>query len=721
MRSRKDDLTAVVERRAPSDWSLCPTEEKLQRDGPSSEQRSAIDVISLLDEKFDFDVSLSSESSRAEDEDDVFLEPSIQGVEGAPVNLVSHHEEVAVRVRTSWDPFSGDQLDAVCQEAHRLADQLQSSELQKPQGVDKFATSTDKEHFIQDAEAKLGALAQHPSMCSPVKRQTFLVQDSPMKDLPPAIQHRLQRGSSTASSAHSARSTGPSARLSTRLSTSSPANAAKTRTALRGRAMLGVVLPSKPAAPRTSCSNSKSAAERSRLQPINKVAPARKLSPSPGPTNRAQSCEDLQSDSASVASDVSDSSLNSSIVGKRTLAPPTKVVRNQSGLKAPPLQNRKVTDKRNTSSSSSSVSSFNSSMSLSPAKGKLNSSVNRNFSTSTGNVSRPVNENKRRSGLGVAAEHSSSIMSRRTLSSQARRSSEAEHVKSARSTPQRKAEATAIQPLSSMKTLEKTTSVPSVTAASTQIQSRPKAKPKLQVSALPTPSRGVRGASSPDVSKVLKPKRLISLAGMDSVPKKAFASPLTPPAGSSRSPQLKQQRPSALPTPLKRRTSSIPMATPTNHGRIARTPGTPDSGHPSRSCGSATPTDSIRTGPVDIQRFSLEEEEPPADPPPTEPLPNQSESPEAEVLAQSQSEPSKDLIELETHKLIPEVLLLDLPAPTLQPHEKLLIDLSNTPDLIRTGGKCSTSTQLIDLSSPLIKWSPEDKKENNAPLINLSF
>lgn len=29
--------------------------------------------------------------------------------------------------------------------------------------------------------------------------------------------------------------------------------------------------------------------------------------------------------------------------------------------------------------------------------------------------------------------------------------------------------------------------------------------------------------------------------------------------------------------------------------------------------------------------------------------------------------------------------------------------------------------QLIDLSSPLIKWSPENKSENAAPLINLSF
>ncbi|XP_054632683.1 G2 and S phase-expressed protein 1 isoform X2 [Dunckerocampus dactyliophorus] len=708
MRSRKDDLTAVVERRVYSLILQVGAFVLQRRSCREMDRRANTDVISLLDEKFDFDVSLSPESSRGEDEDDVFLEPSSQGVEGAPVNLVSRLEEVTVSVRTSWSPLSGDQLDAVCQEAHRLADQLQSSKLQKPTGVDKVVTSTDGEHFIQGTEAKLGVLAQHLSMCSPVKRQTFLVQDSPMKDLPPAIQRRLQRGSSTASSGRPAHSTTPSTRLSTRLSTCSPASAAKTRTALRGKAMLGAVLPSKLAAPKTSCSASKSAAERSQIQPISKMAPARKLSPSPGPTYRAQSCEDLQSDSASVASDVSDSSLNSSIVGKRTLALPTKVVRNQSGLKAPPLQNRRVTEKSNTSSSSSSVSSFNSS--------KLNSSLNRNLSTSTGNVSRPVNQAKRRSGLGVAADPSSSTTSRRTLSSQARRTSEAEHVKAARSTPQRKAETTAPQPLSSMRTLEKTKSVPTVPAASARIQSRPKEKPKPQASAPPTPSRGPRGVSSPDVSKVLKPKRLISVASMDSLPEKAFAGPLTPPAGGSGSPQLKQQRPSALPTPLKRRMSAIAMVTPTNHGRITRTPAASNSGYTSRSSGSAAHTDSIRADPVDIQCFSLEEEEPPADPLATDPRANQTE-----VSAHSQSELSKELIELETHKLIPEVLLLDLPAPTLQPHEKLLIDLSNTPDLIRTGGKCSTSTQLIDLSSPLIKWSPEDKKENNAPLINLSF
>ncbi|MED6243908.1 hypothetical protein ATANTOWER_029808 [Ataeniobius toweri] len=46
-----------------------------------------------------------------------------------------------------------------------------------------------------------------------------------------------------------------------------------------------------------------------------------------------------------------------------------------SGVKAPPLQSWRGTDMKNTSSSSSSLSSFNSSLSLSPAKGKLNTKL----------------------------------------------------------------------------------------------------------------------------------------------------------------------------------------------------------------------------------------------------------------------------------------------------------------------------------------------------------
>lgn len=42
-------------------------------------------------------------------------------------------------------------------------------------------------------------------------------------------------------------------------------------------------------------------------------------------SSRSESYEDLLSDSASIASDISDSSLNSSLLGKRTLAPLAKV------------------------------------------------------------------------------------------------------------------------------------------------------------------------------------------------------------------------------------------------------------------------------------------------------------------------------------------------------------------------------------------------------------
>eukprot|EP00064_Thunnus_orientalis_P023271 superscaffoldBa00008629_g23505 len=504
---------------------------------------------------------------------------------------------------------------------------------------------------------------------------------------------------------------------------------AKPRTALRGNTAqgVGVVLPSKPAAPSTSCSANKSRVEKNRLQPPSKVAAGWRRSPNSCSSSRAESYEDLLSDSTSVASDISDSSLNSSLLGKRTLAPPTKSMRNPSGVKAPPLQRRRVTDRKNTSSSSSSVSSFNSSLSLSPATGKPNSSTSLSSYTvpAPSSISKPANQNRQhRSNVCAAAEAVSSTTGRRSLSTQARKLS----------TPLKRAEATPLQPTSSKRVLERTASIPAT--ASARLQSGLKAKPKPQTLAPPTTSgivRGVRhgdGVSSPDVSKMLMPKRLMSASSVDSVPQKSSA-------GSCRSLQVKARRPSALPTPLRSKMSAIPTTTPNNQTQPARLPTTSDPDHSdsasarrASSC-SPTPPDTQGAEPVDaldIQPFCLEEEEPPAAPPSTSPQPDHSESMDTGVLSQGESEPGRNLIELKTteesksNSKTQEVLLFDLPAPTLQPQEKLLIDLTSTPNLIRTSNKtCTTTQQLIDLSSPLIKWSPEDKKENNAPLINLSF
>ncbi|CAK6981933.1 plasma membrane calcium-transporting ATPase 1b [Scomber scombrus] len=677
-----------------------------------------------------------SSSKGDEDEDEVFA---------AQQSSVSRPEWA------SWSPLTGDQLDVICEEAQRVADQLQHAEPHRT-GPERLLqeSATGPEPFLQDADAKLGFLGQPTAPLSPIKRQTFCVQDSPLKLLPPAIQRRLQ-GGNTASSTRTSSSTRPSTSSSTRPSTSSsstrpstsssstrPSTSSSTRPntsssstrpstsssstrpstststrpstsssdtkprmALRGRS--GFVLPSKPAFPSTSC---QTRTERSRLQPPSKMASSR-------PSSRAGSCDDLLSDSAS------DSSLNSSMLGKRLLAPPTKTVMNQSGMRAPPPQSRRVMERKNTSSSSSSSSS------ASPAVAKLNSSVTRRLSGCPAPASRPANQSRPHRPVSAAEPPAG----RRSLSLQSRRPSEA-----GRSTPLQRAEAT-----------PRTGSV----GGSARRQSG------LKTFIPPTPSGRVRAGchgdavSSPDVSKSMRPKRLMSLSGVDSLPQRP-AGHVTPSAGGGG-----PRRPSALPTPLRRRMSSIPVATPTNQPR----PLPP-------SC-SPVPTDAQEAEPVDIQPFSLEEEEAPAAPPPTTPQTDQSESRDPGSLTQesqsessdpvsltqenqsesrdsgsltqesqsegsdpgsltqeSQSEPSKNLIELETteEKKSEEVLLLDLtpPAPAAL-KEKLLIDLTNTPEPFRSASsKTCTSKQLIDLSSPLIKWSPDDKKENLV-LINLSF
>ncbi|KAI3370975.1 hypothetical protein L3Q82_023629, partial [Scortum barcoo] len=188
-----------------------------------------------------------------------------------------------------------------------------------------------------------------------------------------------------------------------------------------------------------------------------------------------------------------------------------------------------------------------------------------------------------------------------------------------------------------------------------------------------------------------------------SLPQKPSAGPLTPSAGGCMSLQVKVQRPSALPTPVRRRMSAIPVATPTNQTGPTRPPPVshcdpapcPSSASRERSC-SPAPADAQEAEPVDapdIQPFCLEEEEPPAAPPTNPPQPDQSETTDPGAQSPGQSEPSRNLIELETteESKTQEVLLLDLPAPALQPQEKLLIDLTNTPKLIRTGKTCTTT------------------------------
>ncbi|XP_072242575.1 G2 and S phase-expressed protein 1 [Leuresthes tenuis] len=687
--------------------------------------RANSDLFFLQDEKFDFDVSLSPASSKG-DEDEVFVGPVTCKEKCVSLNVASQLKECNGGMQVSWSPLTGDQLEAVCQEAHRLANQLQSG---VPHNEDTDITNatadSPREEFVQDTEAKLCMLGKTASALSPIKRQTFCIQDSPMKQLPPAVQRNMLRGSSSSTTSFS-RPTDTA-----RLSTSSPVGGAKTqpRKSRRGKATLGVavVLPSRPVAPTASCSANRSIVDKTRLQPPSKTAGILRRSPSSRPFNRAESYEDLLSDSASVASDISYSSIKSNLLEKRTLAPPSKSVgvRNLSGVKAPAPQCRRGTDRKNTSSSSSSVSSFNSSLSISPAKGKLNSSLNRSRSSSTGptpsSVGRLANHSRsRHSTVYVSAEPVSTTAGRRSLSVQTKKLCEAERVKATKSTPLKRAEATLFQPTPPKRLLERIASIPTTTSG--QLQSGLKAKPKPEAVVLPTPSTA--GCHAEDVSKVLKPKRLMSTGSTDSLTHKQSASTPTPSVSSCNSLQVRARRPSALPTPVKRRMSAFPAIPTIKPSAViaSDTTPTPTSAKTQHIC-SPIPNETKVKQPIyppDIQPFCLEKSKSLTTPPSNAKEPSQTEN--MDLGGQTDT---TNLIELETTEestsKTQEVLLLDLPAPTLQPQEKLLIDLTNTPDLIRTSNKSCTTTQLIDLSSPLIKWSPDDKRENNAPLINLSF
>ncbi|XP_028304054.1 G2 and S phase-expressed protein 1 isoform X2 [Gouania willdenowi] len=663
----------------------------------------------LTDDKFDFDVSLSPSSSSSE-EDEVFVDPIGHNERSASTSVAS--ESTGAEERGSWSTLTEDQLDAVCEEALKLAAQLQSS---KPQVEETNQPTAETEEFVQDTKAKLDVIINSSRVLSPIRRDTFIVQDSPMKQLPPTIQRQLQKRSFSSTLATTKVS-------SARLSTSSPmaGSRAPPRMALRGKAAAsaGGVLPNRPSVLTGSCSASKNRKDPTRLQPPSKVASAWKRSPSSRVSHREQSSDDLASDSASVASDVSDSSLNCSQLGKRTLPPPTKSVgvRKTSAVKPPSLPNR-----RNTSSSSSSVSSFNSSLSLSPAKGKLNSSLNQSVIGSTGptpsSITKPaMRSNVRRSTASTSTRPSTetTVMStsRRSVSTHTKKLLDAKVTKT---TPQKHAEATAVQPTPTKRPFDLSCSIRSS-----------------------APGRPQSCVKTKGVSPVLRPKRLASLCSLErlkstSLPHKPSAGPLTPSASLCKLVQLKVQRPSGLPTPVKR-TSAIPSPLSTNLSRTFKQPPVLD---PETTYSSARMQILCSPAPLkaqdeeavdvsDVKPFCLEEEaELPTSPPLHAQEPNQSESRSPVALCQSDSETGKNLqkspITVEGNTKGQEVLLLDLPAPSLHPQEKLLIDLTNTPDLIRTSTKSFTGNQLIDLSSPLIKWSPEEKGENNAPLINLSF
>ncbi|XP_057186107.1 G2 and S phase-expressed protein 1 [Triplophysa rosa] len=738
------------------------------------------DFVSLAEEKFDFDISLSPSSAKGDEdniEDEVFVGPVSH-----KEKCISHGVEVHVKDRLSsgqslgeepsWSPLTGEKFEEICKEALLVASHLEQTIADSvvENSVVSSSQAEDIEAFEEDSTTKLRLFSKPAYVLSPIKRETFLIQDSPMKRLPPAFQKRMLKAG------------GPAGFGKPRLSTSSPVRPAVTQSKMssRNKALVASngVLPSKPTAQsssRLSSSTKLPSATKTRLPPPSKGNFGLKRSPVCRNTSRAGSSEDILSDTTSVASDVSDSSFNTSLPGKSSIPTRTKTeLRAPSGLKAPSIQNSRVVDRRrNTSSSSSSVSSINSSLTVSPGgKAKLNSSLNSSVNSINGrsdsHVSRLPSSGRKSS---VVTRDPEPPVSRRTsISTQGRRGSEllprpvkATSIKKADPVPPPQLQTPA------KITLEKATS----TASAAKLGIAVRGNPKLKAPVVPTPINYLKGvrrsevSSSPDVPRIMKPKKLLSACSVESVPDNlAVPAPvglMTPSAVGS-----KLRRPSALPTPANRRTSGIPALTPKSVSRLSKptmntllpsalgqgathlSPGNMMKKGENQDCKEAPESTEEMCPLANLQPcsllFSLEDEteEPPAcepavvenssepsscDPEPSscDPEPSSCVPEPPQISMEPPTLPDtkeiKDDHQWITEKQdVKEVLLVDAPAPVLGPKEKLLIDLSNTPDLLKTSTTKPWGGQLIDLSSPLIKWSPEDKEntENESLLIDFS-
>ncbi|XP_070611436.1 G2 and S phase-expressed protein 1-like [Erythrolamprus reginae] len=333
----------------------------------------------LTEEKFDFDLSLSPTSGN---EDEVFIGPVGHKEKCIAVRLESHGES---QIRSHahdlpWSPPAGDKFVEIFKEAHLLALQLTIRlKEEKTAIVEKFVKESKSK--LKIFEKGIGA----DKIPTNTRRETYCLCESPSKQLQKGLRQPVAimdspRSPQVSLNAPSPAKTdklpkmdtvsSPQAKNNTSLK-KSKFQTVKASSALRNNNYLVAGEPKQGKLPSSS----------------NKIY-----------SNSMGSSEDLLSDKSSIASDAGELSFStsSSMPSKRTLPTPSKL---EMKTRQPKPTN--VHRGRNTSSSSSISSinsSFNSSLSISPKSG----SVRTRHSSVTSKISivKPIR------GFSVNAAHS---------------------------------------------------------------------------------------------------------------------------------------------------------------------------------------------------------------------------------------------------------------------------------------------------------------------------
>ncbi|KAM8972093.1 G2 and S phase-expressed protein 1 [Pelodytes ibericus] len=700
----------------------------------------------LTDEKFDFDISLSPTSAKEDNEecdDEVFIGP-VKHREKCVRAAIAHYESEEksppqLSDKVAWSPLSGDTFVEIFKEAHLLALQIECFSNYEPKKEEPSKTATNKvvEKFVQESKSKLKIFETNLE-CNKtpiaIKRETYCVQDSPFHQLPPSVQKRLAVSNKD----------GVQQLVPDSPKQSSPARVQKTTRTLSvsplAQKTKAMPLKNIPAASKPTVSKLQPLKASSMYAQKNHLTvekPKSSKKPSPGrlkPLSSAGSCEDLLSDKSSIASDVSDTSLNCSVMGqkKRVLAAPNKPNLKKTEFKAP----TSGAFRKNTSSSSSSQSntSLNSSLVFSPPGGnvKSNSSLNTSINTSK------LKSNPSRLALVRPTAGSTSSLKMNSADHQKQTTTKVKQVANGN-----KPSLVSVQPHTPSGKFLRQTSAPNLqrlplqTKPESAMKGAPCTKPQARV--LPTPTSRLKlpqrtGGLSPDRSlgKTMKPTRLLSCGEIGSGI--AESTPLRDTQGSSSNLGKKgisatpsAKRVSALPTPLSRRTSGLltPRTVPRSFSALRTAPAQQVSNN-----SAATP---VVAGTIGCEGKHNSVPYSPCSP--TEKDASTSAIPCS--LSFSPENKPTCLIQCEMQKPVSfpaaEVLLIDIGTENHEDNKvrkqslaefdsQPLIDLSNTPELNKRIGTLNPANigQLIDLSSPLIKLSPSINKENmdfDSPLL----
>ncbi|XP_024064100.2 G2 and S phase-expressed protein 1 [Terrapene carolina triunguis] len=703
-------------------WSSDMTEEKLDVCKNS-------EFPLLTDEKFDFDLSLSPASGN---EDEVFVGPlghkekcvavSIEATKDAEEKISQTPDDKLV-----WSPLTGEKFVEIFKEAHLLALQLESGNKNEQNKVTQSEGPKPKviEKFVQASKSKLKIFQKGNIEKSPraIKRETYCVWDSPICQLPPSFQKRLDLPVTAVDK--------------TPPNTSSPIKIHK----------FPKISVSPLAREQQSDEKNKKAISKLHTKASSALGKSHQLTvekPKPGKKhlNSMGSSEDLLSDKSSVASDVCDSSFSgsSSLQDKRVLPSQSKFGLRKTQLKPPSAANgplRKNTSSSSSSSISSMNSSLNSSLSVSPIGGNAKSNVSSKISVSSSKLSsstkrlamvRPIRMSS------VQAVHSDVSCKQTRSVSTPRISTAGNLAKSSASVTGSQTLASGIQRLSSVPNLQKI-SQQNKDGSAAKENTCPKDKAKVII----TPSNPIKvpkrcGGSSPEntASKIMEPIRLLSCGTFGSGV--AVCTPVRPSEdGASQNSCLSSRsilitpasiKRSALPTPAGRRISGIPAMTPKTLPRSVSSPHfmsvrqvSSVSARKTLAAGSKQAKD------TKTQVSSFEDDD--LSPPPMIPLTLVFSPEKSTEIAQNEIQKETEIQKQPAEGAqTNEVLLVDIgidktPIAALECESRPLIDLSNTPEVNKVIPlKPSVVGQLIDLSSPLITLSPEVNKENlDSPLL----